>query len=385
MKLSFKISICFADMIQLNKRMKVGDAPFFDPIVSFIFEIDECFFEYLSGSELLVASEVSSKWNKIIGNSTKAMAKIQLVIKEHWKREFTYDIMKNSERKYANVKVEELLRSRNEVSKFLQEFAESIVSVDTRFDIEMDGVMLPNLKSLVINTRHTSSYVQGGLMTAATNLEKLCLSGASMHPQEIIECLVANTELKELVFESEVQTGVLPNLTYEIGTGFQLKSLKLDSINNSEEVANSFASFMRSQADSIEEIKILQCSFLLMTDIFNNMKNLKRVTYGAVQSCQSGHRALKVNTSIVELNLVRVNELIMKAFVAKLPKLQKLHISDPTWRMFDFVTYKVPSLRFFSFAYLDNCNKTLKDAIAHHQIEGRKYDNVTKGLVIMQT
>lgn len=369
---------------QNNKKMKIGKDSSFDPLGSFNEKSRENILQHLSGADVLNLSEVSLDWYKIIGKSSKAMDKIQLVIKENWSREFDFEVVENSERKYEHIKVSELLRSRKEVAKMLEKFADSIVSIDTRFDIEMNEVKLLNLKSLVISTRCSSSYVEGGIMTATSSLEELKLRGLTHFPGEIIGCLEKNTGLKELVLEDGAQTTLLANLTFEIGVGIQLKSLKIDSLDYPDEIINKFFSFLRTQIECIEDIKLLNCKYITMVSIFSNLKSLRRLTFAALHPYTFQNTQVKPNPSIRELNLISVNDLMLRSLLPKAPKLQKLYIADPTWKMFDFITFNSPSLRLFRYAYFENCNKTFVDAIAHYEQECEKYKNVNKNIAIAQ-
>ena len=344
----------------------------------------ELIFKTLSASDLLNLSMVSKGFYKIIGKSPFLIGKIQLNITETWNREFTCEDVQHSERKYAHVKIEELLRSRDEVRKMLMKFSDSVVTITTRFDIEMHGLILPKLQVLQINTRQASSYVEFGLMMSTLNLSKLSLHGTTPYPTEVIKCLENNTGLKELVFEGGAANNVIGFLSAEIGTGFQLKTLKFD--NSSDYHQGKFFEFLHTQFAYIEDFKAYNFKFEIMAQMLKCMTNLERLTYSPsypmskIQSSQ-----LNSARSIVELNLINVDEDLVRVFLEKTPRLQKLYIGTPTWRMFDFLLYNLPSLREFRFAFFEpKSQKTLEDARTYHIAEGRKHIDVNKNISLIQ-
>ena len=346
----------------------------------------ELIFKKLSASDLLTVSMVSKGFYKIVGQSTFLMSKIQLNIKEFWNKEFFFEDVKHSERKYAHVKIEELLRSRDEVGKMLIKFSPSIVSIFTRFDFNIHGVMLPKLEVLQINTRHSSSYVECGLMLSALNLSKLSLHGTTPYPSEVIKCLENNTGLKELVFEGGAANNVIGVLNAEIGTGFQLKSLKFDNL-LADFHQGKFFEFLHTQFASIEDFKALNLKFEMMAQMLKCMTNCKRLTYSPSYPMPKVRlsQLLNVSHSIVELNLINVEEDLVRIFLEKMPRLQKLYIGTPTWRMFDYLLYNLPSLREFRFAFFEpRSRKSLEDACLYHIAEGRKHLDVNKNISIVQ-
>jgi hypothetical protein len=326
--------------------------------------LTEAIFKRLSASDLLNVSEVSWDFYNLVAKSPIAMNKIRLNIQENWDREFSIEDVEHSTRQYAHVKVESLFRRRHEVEKMLLKFSRSIVTIYTRFDFEVGDIFFPKLRALEISTRHPSSYVENGLMSAATNLVKLTLVNQTPFPFEIIKCLANNTGLEELVLEEGAQINVFMHLTHQICNALKLKLIRFNCFKDFNHYRE-LKIFLDTQRNSLKVVKLLNMPFEPMMDIYNILTNVKRLTYSPSDAYFQRYNAMKSNSSITDLILLDVEEEMLYRFLTNAPNLKKLFVAQPTWRMYEFIACKSPSLReftYYSFVDRFHFNHTLKDA-----------------------
>lgn len=297
------------------------------------------------------------------------MSKIQLVIDENIERKFDLEILKHSIRKYINVKVVKLFQSREQVCKMITNFADFLVCINTAYDFEMNGVQLPCVKSLTLQTRTPSKHFRNGLLSAVKNLTKLHLSGCDILPIYIISCLESNTNLTELVLGSSVSM-ILFNETLNVE--FHLKTLKLDSLNLTNKAENNLKDFMKSQAESIESLKLLNCSFALMVYILNRMKVLRHFTFSHESPLEIiDMRSLLFNKNLRELNFLSNDEQILEMMLGKFPFLKKLYVGSPRIELVERILH-LPLLKEFCYAFVSNSNVTIdeiKEIFCNRDIE----------------
>lgn len=110
------------------------------------FDILECFpillcqyvFQHFSGKELLEISEVNQEWNKLVGEASQ-MTKLNLVI-DTSKRKLTPEVenlLKNSKRKYQNIRAKVSSNNSDFLLDFLTERAGSwkVVNIKVSQDL----------------------------------------------------------------------------------------------------------------------------------------------------------------------------------------------------------------------------------------------------------
>lgn len=336
--------------------------------------------QHLTGSDLLQMSEVSHEWNDVVATSGMAQKKIRLVINEGWRREFDEGITKDSNRKYQNVKINTLLRLRNQVITIFPKFAEHLTSIDTTFDFETKDVKLPAVRSLKMST---SDFFEEGLLGSVSGLTSLHIYGDCNHPEKIVECLRANKNLEELILENNAPRrffgcGINENID------IKLKCLKLDDVNFQEsDTMASLKYFLECQEDYIREIKLLQCDFYLLTKILNNMPNLERVTFSqAVSQLYNTNRILiKQREKLTEVNLIMVSFNVLQSMISYAPNLKKLYVADPNFKMYEFIVRNVTNLREFSYAYYRGGDGTVE---AMQRFEETNKPSVRKSFVVKQ-
>jgi hypothetical protein len=348
---------------QTSKTIKFGDKLIYDPLKLEQKLPYQLILQHLSGSDLLRLSESSNEWNQLIANSPESTKQLKLFIDENWNHEFDFKVIKNTNRTYENVVIKNLLRSRVEVHKIFCRFDDFLVSIDTSFDFQMNGIQLPRLKSLRLATTCPSAHFQHGLLSAVINLEKLELSGPNQYPEKVVECLQANPDLKILILENEAPEQVFRCL--DDAVDFQLNVLKLDKADFSDGTDHNLRKFLSGQINSIVDLKVLNCNFALFCSIFTYMKRLRCLTYSPAtsnmfpQSC-----SFEPHPSLEELNLIQVSLPMLQTFVLYTPKLKKLYLSDPTPSMFKLIMNHAKELVEFRYAFLrgiEATNEELKE------------------------
>lgn len=351
------------------KKIKLLNSSQMDPLSKIDDMLHSLIFQHLTSSDVLRTLEVSREWNQLITKTKQVESKVQLSINETWNDEFNADILQNSNRKYTSVKVNTLLRSRDQVFKIFCNFAEFLVTVNTRFDFEMNGLKLPSVKSLTIKTSDYPHFFEEGLLSSVSGLVKLEVSGKTPFPKKLIECLESNPGLLELVLEDGAEQ-VFKYLTDPVDV--KLKVLKMNKTKLTAEFEKNFVMFLSTQIESLQELKLLQCDFLFMCKIFNHMKNLKRLTFSPSDRDFFQCINIEPHPNLEELNLILVSPLTLQAFLSQTPKLKSLYISDPTFSMFKFILVGPPEIKEFRFAAFRLVNATVNDIIDAYEEQKAK-------------
>lgn len=327
--------------------MKISEMKL-DPFQHLKSDLHSLILDHFTGLDLLEMSLISPEWNKIIAGYEGFHKKIRLVVDENAERELDDHTADNLSRAYQDLKVVRLFRRRSSVSKVLRNCAESLVSIDTRFDFEMAEVVLPKLRQLSIRT---NQFFEEGLLNATTALTKLHIAGLNNFPFSIVECLKANEGLKELELEAGASQQTFNHLSEQIG--IQLTSLKLDNANfiHGTDIVRNFVQFLITQNSSLASIKLLNCDFSLFNRIFNGMTNLRSISYSPFKEGFVPPLLFHTRDNLVELKLILVSRQLLQRLLEAAPNLRTLYVSDPTFIMIQTVMFNSPQLRQFSFAY----------------------------------
>lgn len=354
----------------------------YDPFSMIDESLHDLVLQHLTGSDVLKMTEVSREWNQLITKTNDQESKIQLSITENWGMEFDADVVKNTTRKYSSIKVNTLLRTRNQVFKLFCNFAEFLITVNTRFDFDMNGLKLPSVKSLAITMLDYPHFFENGLLSSVNGLMKLEISGKNPFPEKIVECLQSNPGLIELVLEEGAENAIK---CLNEPVNIKLKVLKMNKAHFTPAVEANFVKFLASQIDSLQELKLLHCDFMLMCRIFNNMKNLRRLTFSPSNRDFFQSVSLKPQENLEELNLILVSSLTLQSFLQQTPNLKKLYISDPTSAMFKFVIDESLSIEEFRFSSFRGVNVNMDDVIEFYEHEiSNDQSNINKRLKIIQ-
>lgn len=331
--------------------------------------------QFLNGSELLVLSEVSRGWYQLIARSAATMNKIQLVINENWSREFDIRDLKNSSRPYKHVKVRQLLRRRDHVFSLLWKYSDCLTSVDTFFDIRMQGLQMPFVRSLAVRKVYNhkalkiETVFKDGLLGACKDLVKLEIAGETKCPETFISCLRSNENLKELIIDHEASQEFFTY--YDHTLIFELRTLKVNTTFYTAEIVN-VCHFLSTQIASVQDLKVLNCHFQLLCNIFNAMKNLKRLTFSPALKEFLFHANFMTHDNLQELNMICVPQKYLEYMLPAAPNLKKLYISNPTINMVNYMLKKTRALREFRYAYLENSEMT--DLTLFQQYQDAKTD-----------
>lgn len=319
------------------------------------FENDQDFcrlvFQHLTGLDLLNLSETSRSFYQLVAKNEDK--RLQLMIDENWSREFEADHVANTGRKYTSVNVKQLLRRRDQVLPLFSKFSEHLVSIDTGFDFEMNGIVLPLVKSVNIKMEH-GVYFERGLLSSVSNLEKLQISGPVTFPEKVVECLKSNPGLKELILEDTSAEAVFGNAINPVE--MQLKVLKINKANLESQAESNLIAFLKSQEGSIVELKLLICNFHVLAEVFKGMKNLRRFTYSPLNNY---YLPLYKHPNIEEMNLILLSELQLQNMLEKTPNLKKLYIAAPTQETIVWLMHQSIDLRQFRFAFIQGTDITV--------------------------
>lgn len=332
-------------------------------------------FQHLTGSDLLRLSEVSRMFYQLTSRKEELL-KIQIIVKEGWDREFDAEVIRHTNRKYTSINVNQLLRRRDQVLKLFNNFAEHLMSIETCFDFEMGEILLPHLKFLRINMK-LGIYLQKGLLSCVSNLERLQISGEVRFPENIVNCLKSNIGLKELALEDGTAEAVFRCMMKQ-PIEVQLNVLKIYKSDFKEPALTNFCDFLETQVDSLKELKLLRCDLRVMADIFNELPNLKRLTYSPSNYDFFPKPEFQEHMNIEEMNLILVNNDQFENLLSHVPNLKNLYIADPSVQMFKFLIYNAPGLREFRFAYFEE--KEITAEILKDHIEDLKARNCSPRL-----
>lgn len=329
----------------------------------------ELIMQHLSVTDLLQLSETSTEFNRVV-SSSKQMKKVAIVIKENWTREFEFDEHSNTQRVYRHLKVVELLRRREQVFKVIENCSEFLSSIDTTFDFEMNGLQLPSVSSLVIRVMSKHSHFEHGLLTAVTNLKKLELSGPMKYPENVVSCLERNPNMEELILSNEAPGQVFERLNRQVA--IKLKSLKLDKANFPIPFEVNLMNFLHHNADSIEELKLLDCDLSFIPKVFNDLPKLRKLTLSPKECKYIPRMKIVPNQCIEELNFILTPVPLLQMLLMR-TKVKKLYISNLTEIMYRSVLYTIPTMREFRYAYIEHSNITNAGLVNYY--EGEKREN----------
>lgn len=321
-------------------------------------EVYQLVLQHLTGSDLLNLSEVSPRFNQMVANN--GMEKIQLVIKEDWDHEIDAVLFRGSTRKYTSVHVKQLYRERDNVFNLICNFAEHLVSIDTVFDFNMAGILLPKLTSLKIKSDQ-GSYFENGLLSSVTALEKLQITGPVPFPytEKVFDCIKMNPRLKELTLEDQSAKDVFGGLSHEpIVKQLNLKVLKINNAALEGYALDNLIMFIKAQNASLEELKLLKFPFRALFAVIG-MPRLKRLSFSPSNSFYCPLNQFLSN--IEEMNLILLSENQVQTLLSRTPNLKKLYIAVPTIKMVELLVYHTTELREFSFAYFQEGNVTAKN------------------------
>lgn len=358
-----------------NKKLKTDNFMMLDPLCLSAERPYNEILKYLSGNDLLNLTEVSRQWNQLIGQSPVAMNKIQLVINENWSREFDIEDVISSERQYKHIKITSLLRRRDHVYQFFDQFASSLVSIDSLYDFDMNGLQLPHLEWLAIRGPYKHIFLDDSLLDAVVNLKTLIIEGSTRFPEKIISCLKLNPGLKELVLEYGATEDVFKCMTHPVD--IHLKTLKLDKVSIRYIEAN-IGKFLGTQVNSLEELKLMNCDVLFFCKIFNTMKNLRCLTYSPDDSSYVPRPYFEPNESLVELRLIVVSAPLLQLLLPAVPKVEKIYLSDPTLSMLRFALFSHPSLMKISFAAIRGAANSSSEQLMEHYEKLKNSSNDSK-------
>lgn len=213
-------------MSQVTKKIKLDIDVSMDPFDEEVlpFDVHEFILQYLNGSDLLKASEMSRRWNQKVENAKGFLEKIKLTIASipppegivtrslsRTKNGLSKDdiaAVLNSERHYINVEIEFLLLESAALrQELLQKFAASIkyMACDQYIDLEIPDVTFPKLTQLEMTDTNWSRFrtfrILLPLMPAAA-VETLRVDTFTREDRFVIRC--NSKSLKEVRYKSLV-------------------------------------------------------------------------------------------------------------------------------------------------------------------------------------
>jgi hypothetical protein len=126
-----------------------------------------------------------------------------------------------------------------------------------------------------------------------------------------------------------------------------------------------------------------------MTKILNSFKGLKRLTFSPMNLHDSQGYSLNSHPNLTELNLICVDKPMLEKILPKLPKLQKLYVSDPSLQMMKAIFTIPQKLVEFRYAFIDietMTNKiiTIEEVRELYEAFKKSCDNVNHNIDISQ-
>lgn len=325
----------------------------------------DCFskiLQFLDGSDLLRLSEVSSGWYSFIAQSSQAMDKIQVVIDDNWDREFVFEVVEASHRRYKHLKIVNLLRTREHVKRLIFKNSSSLCSIDSYFDFKLNGLQLWSVKSLAFRQRErttvmrSASVFDDGFLSVCNMLTKLEIAGQTHSSDAIINCLRSNKQLEELVMDANAASEFISYYRPQTRFPFKLKTLKLGAAGFMGLGSDlKLLDFLSSQAETIQTLKVIHCGIDLLYHIFKTMDNMECLTF-SLEFNNEYRSDFRIQQKLKDLRLIEVRYSLSEAILAAAPNLEKLYMSRPTVYLVQHVLFNVPSLREFSFAAIVDPN-----------------------------
>lgn len=353
-----------------------------DPLTYFPPEITDLFFSYLSVSEILSATEVSTKWNEVIGASLKTMKRVQL--KFFWEEKSTFisnevlDTLVSSKRKYQNIDlkyqsshidaVSTILSSNNRQWKsvklkrlnyssepphfidLLKHVEKSVVKLElndfyvTQHEEEPVCLNFNNLKVLKMKFFDGSNLIEKAFFKCQ-NLEELQISSSYKSSDVLKTIFKQNPKLKYLQISSGLFNEIFSlNLIQEIP--FKLKVFKSTDDYRKTMIEN-LVPFFEKHMNFLEEISLSHINVEALQIVFH-MPKLKKLRLGVIHTIGNNMNAvqLHVNQSIEVLSFHDNNNNLnsMKKFINATPNVKDLEMFSLTQPMMTFLSANAKKL-----------------------------------------
>lgn len=310
----------------------------------------------LSFNDIMSLTLVSKDMNNIISTSRIVKEKkMKLSIAESWNKEFEFEHVSSSRRRYNTLEVKSLLRRSTEISKAICFFSNSLTTIITTFDFSMGDVKLPQLRDLTI-TMNLMPYLEDGLLSAVNNLMSLHLVGSLYgNPLIIVECLKSNSKLISLDLEGDVALKLFKSFT-TVDFEFKLSTLRISCKGESLQ-RDRLLHFVRKQP-LIKELKMSEFNFYILSSVLDVLENLERLTYspGIPDNGMMpyGGSNIPFMTKMKQLNLM-CDSRFKNAFTIllyRMPGLRKVYFAVPSLELM-YSALKQAKLQEFSYAFFE--------------------------------
>lgn len=292
-----------------------------------------------------------------------SMDKIKLVIDESHTRGRIPNVIKHSIRHYKHLDIKALFDNKDETAEFIHRQAESLVTIRTRYDIElpMPICFLRNVKEIFFIAKDMDKskimLYENGLLAAASNLENLTIWGNFLSSDQLTFGRQVNdcASLKKLVLEYGAGlTGLLELSKFEGRFGFNLEKFYCDTINESYIQHQAFIHFIGKQQQSLKDLKV-KGTYDLVKEALQMLMYLERLTFSPLPSVDHFNNysltRMSKHENLKEINLIflSINTSNILNFVNVAPNLETIYVSylnRDVIKLISLYGEKVKSLKF---------------------------------------
>lgn len=339
--------------------------------------LHELVFNHFDEADVLILSEVSTRWFDVIGGSKKCMTGIRLGLENWWQSETPKDISKvmkvvsKTTRKYQNVHIncnDDILVSKH-AFKLLETLAPSLV--DLRF-MNADGIIetaftkFPRLERLqfINNVKEVDEL----LLQGSTTIKELNMKHhywAEVEP--VLKCLKAN---KDLTILKLWDTGIGKLFqAYQPGCfKFKLKRFATGCDGQiSKESEKNFLHFLGSQSEHLDAIRFRSGLDGVNHRIINKVFSLSAIKIIHIDGIDSlSDIQLQVNPGIIELRLpwkVDSAEKLLP-FLEAAPNLEVLSLKKINRAIVEIIATSLKNLKLLNYDRAEGCRRCLKGSLS---------------------
>lgn len=328
-------------------------------------------FQHLTFNDFINLSQVCYGWDPFFAPLIASRSRLKIL--ETRDNEFHSDVLKNPVRRYEELRIRQLLRTRIHVRALLVDLAENLTTIQTVFDFEMNGVRLPRVTSLEIKTECKTAHFFQGLLSAVTGLRKLHLSGHNRFPNKVVECLLVNPALEELILENHAPHQVVNQLVHDIPA--RLSVLKMDDARFGLVATENLIFLLENQTD-ITEIKILNCSFDIFVRVFRDLLFLERLTFSQ-SDYYDVREDLPEHESLQEINFIDPRFSVVRRLLKLSPYVNRVYLSGAKVTMLNHI-FNDTGVLDITYGYIygrDDMNEEYEEKYSEHC---RNYDKTLR-------
>lgn len=326
-----------------------------DPFVVMNEELHDLVLQHLDAE----ASEVCLSWCDLICYSRDCMKNFVVSLNSHFnkigaeKQDEVVEIIKNTSRKYQNLKIDNCDEETTEKClQLMKHFETNWISLKICWMkisdfIEIPDITLPNLEELELEIVPQDVYIK--LLKDTKKLKKVLFQvGCSEEQrQHVINCLERNKDLKDLKLLAQIFACVFSE---DVSKVFKFK-LKTFIVSDAEKITKvvelNFTNFLKTQKECLEYISIGDMKAFIVNLLFREMQVLQTIYLGNITNLLE--LSLIENTSIITIKLPYLDdeESLQKILLAS-PNCEELYCKVITRQLIDFVILNMKHLKVLS-------------------------------------